>query len=449
MARGILISRIALALAVAGGLTGALAPASVAAKAKAKADANYSDGFRKAAAPFEKALTDASGGASGSLTPAQLTAIKAKLDSALGGNSAAALASAEAAATTPDDKAALGQLMRNYGVIAQDPQTTMKGTVLLINSGTLAPEQLGQLNFSAGATAYEAHDYATAARYLKAAKDTGYHDPGNQLDLALADSYRRSGNAAAVNDLATQNLTAARASGGKPSELALQTALQAAYEAKNVTTATDLSAELARDYPTAHNWNSAIDVVRALSSLQAQDNLDLMRLMSRTNSLTTKNDYLEYLQNADPRRAPGEALKVIDAGVSSGKLTSSEIADYRQTANARISADRASLPGLERDARAGNASGVTVSAAADTFLSYDQPAKAEDIYRLALAKPGVDKNRILTRLGIAQTDQGKYADAQQSFAQVTGPRAPVAKLWTAYVATKTAPAAPAAAAPSQ
>ena len=75
-------------------------------------------------------------------------------------------------------------------------------------------------------------------------------------------------------------------------------------------------------------------------------------------------------------------------------------------------------------------------AAGDAFISYDDPAKAEAFYQIAMTKPGVDMGRVLTRLGIAQADQGKYADAQATFAKVEGVRKPIAQLWLIYVTQK-------------
>jgi hypothetical protein len=117
------------------------------------------------------------------------------------------------------------------------------------------------------------------------------------------------------------------------------------------------------------------------------------------------------------------------------------VADAKTIASGRIAADKASLVGLERDARAPTATAATAMAAGDAFLSYDDPAKAAELYTIALTKPGVDTPRILTRLGIAQVDMGKFADAQATFAKVTGPRAPIAQLWAAFAKSKlTAPA---------
>ena len=95
----------------------------------------------------------------------------------------------------------------------------------------------------------------------------------------------------------------------------------------------------------------------------------------------------------------------------------------------------------------GNATAATVSGAADAFLSYGDAAKAESLYAIALNKSGVDANRVLTRLGIAQVDQGKSAEALATLAKVQGPRKPIAQLWSAYASQKSgAGAAPVAAA---
>jgi hypothetical protein len=69
------------------------------------------------------------------------------------------------------------------------------------------------------------------------------------------------------------------------------------------------------------------------------------------------------------------------------------------------------------------------------------------MYQIALGKPGVDTARILTRLGIAQADTGRYAEAQATFAKVDGVRKPIAALWSAYAASKAKVAA--APAPAQ
>lgn len=457
--RGSLISRAALSAALALGVaTGGMILATPAMAAKEKKQEGpkieFSPDFAKAAAELDKTIAEASKNSAVAAATAKLKAAQtpeakaaagAEVDAALGG-AKAKLPAVTAAATTPGDKLKAGELARNVGVLTDDLALNHQGLTMMIDSGVVAPEQLGQLQFLAGVTAYQKRDYAGAVKYLKPAMDSGFKDPQGLLPTVLADAYKKTNNSGAALGLAQQELQAAKASGAKPSETAIRTALQAAYDAKQSASAFDLAAQLVQNYPAPSSWNAAITVVRAMSPLQTQDNLDLMRLMARTGAMDDRTDYVEYIQNADPRRLPGETLKVIDAGLSSGKITASDsfVAEAKQIATGRLNADKASLPGLERDARAGSASEATVSGAADAFLSYGQPAKAEEFYKIALSKPGSDKNRVMTRLGIAQIDQGKAAEAQQSFSQVQGARAPIAKLWSAYAASKGGGAAPAA-----
>lgn len=422
-----------------------LAVGAVPAVAQKAPKITFSPGFSKAAAALDKTLSEASKNpavkaasdqARTATDPAAKAAAAAQVDAALGGGVKAKLDAVAATASEPGDKLKLGEMTRTYGVLVADLDLQYRGLVGMLESGVLPAASQGQVLWLAGVTAYQKGDYPAAARYVQQAKDGGFQD--SQLDAVLADAYKRSNNPAAALANAQRDLAAAKAAGTKPSEISIQTALQAAYDGKQAASAIDLAALLVQNYPTARNWNSSINVVRQLSGYQSQENLDLMRLMSRSGAMTQRGDYIEYVQNADPRRFPAESLKVIDAGIASGKLPASDsfVTEARQVANGRLSADRASLSGLERDARAGNATAVTVSAAGDAFLSYDQPAKAEELYKIALTKSGVDKNRVLTRLGIAQTDLGKAAEAQQSFAQVAGPRQAIAKLWSAYAASK-------------
>ena len=108
----------------------------------------------------------------------------------------------------------------------------------------------------------------------------------------------------------------------------------------------------------------------------------------------------------------------------------------------RIAADVAELPSFEKDADAPDARLRTVSAAANTFLSYGEWAKAARFYEKSLGMDGVDREQALVRLGIAQTNMGEYAAAQATFAKVTGQRAPIARLWMTYAEQKAAGAAP-------
>lgn len=429
--RGGVISRTvlgaALALGVAGGAFVAT-PAVAAKKEKApkQEPLKLSPEFQKLAAPVQKALEDAK--AKAGQGAAAFAAERAQVDQLF------------AAASTPDDKFVAGQFAVSLGSTAQDPALQRKGILAMLESGKSPASEAGKLNFYAGQLAFQAKDYAAARTSLQAAISAGYTE--NDVGVLLAEAYMADNQGAQGLTMLKQAIDQRKASGSPAPASWYKRGLVAAYKAQAAPQATEFAVGLVQAYPSQENWGPAITIVREVGKYPSQDMLDLLRLMGRTNSYAEMRDYLEYIEAADPRRLPGEVLKVLEAGAASGKLPASDstVADARSIANGRVAADKASLAGLERDARAGNATAVTAVASADAFLSYGEAAKAADLYTIALGKSGVDAARALTRLGIAQTDQGKYAEAQATFAKVTGPRKPIADLWSAYAASKAKPA---------
>lgn len=356
---------------------------------------------------------------------------------------AATVEQAFTAATTPDDKLFAGQLALNLGNVAFDKKMQRRGLQSMVDSGKASPADTAKFNYFIGGLAYDMRDFAGARTALQAAIAGGYTEGG--IDGLLADTYFNDNQP--VEGLKVLDAAIAKQGGAAPEDW-LRKGIVVAYKSKLPDQAVAYSTRLVQSYPTQENWSLGIAVVRDMSKFQNQESIDLLRLMQRTNSWSEARDYIEYIQAADPRRQPGEALKIVNLGVDSGKLQASDpfVTDARTIAAGRIAADKASLPGLERDARAANSTAATAMAAGDAYLSYDDAPKAEAMYVLALTKAGVDAPRVLTRLGIVQTDQGKYADAQATFAKVTGIRVPIAQMWSAYAKSK---AAPAAAAPAK
>ena len=197
---------------------------------------------------------------------------------------------------------------------------------------------------------------------------------------------------------------------------------------------------LVADYPTETSWRDAVAILLNSSGYENPEVLDLMRLGRRLGTLNDKRLYLEYVEAADYRRLPAEVVAVIDEGKSKGLLDDSDpyVVDTRKQAADRVAADRADMDGLLRDARASGASIRTVMAAGDAMLSLGRPAEAEEFYIKAADMSPTEAPVALTRLGIAQFDQGKYAEAEATFAKVTGPRQPMTNLWAIYATQKAA-----------
>ena len=448
----------ALALGLAAGA--ATVPAHAAPKQPAAPKLNLSKPFQAVAGTTQKAIDGAKGKAEVTAAAAKVqaaenavraatntagrTAARAQKDAAvaeLGATLTAEKAQIDqlfAAVSNADDRFVAGQLAVQLGGLAQDPGIQRRGLSAMIESGKVPAADVPKYQFFLGSMAYDQKDFAAARTALGAAVQGGYKE--NNIEALLAEAYIADNQAAQGLTVLRDAIEARKASGTPAPESWYRRGLGAAYNGRLLDQASGFSMALVRDYPTTSNWGGAITVLREIASYPSQETLDLMRLMARTNSFAEERDYIEYIQAADARRLPGEVMNVINAGTAAGKLRAGDVfvTEAKGIASARVAADKASLPGLERDARAANATGASAAAAADAFLSYGESAKAIDLYKIAVAKPGIDLNRAMTRLGIAQVDAGDYAGAQATFAKVEGPRKALAQLWTVYAQQKAA-----------
>ncbi|MCW1383500.1 hypothetical protein OLX02_11785 [Novosphingobium sp. KCTC 2891] len=426
------MARAALALALATGIAaGGLVAAPAVAK-EAKGGGNSKE-FVTAAGPFQAALNNVQA-MKGKSSDAEVKAAAQAL--------VPQLATVEAGVKTPSDRLIFGQWQQTIGGIAGDASLTQKGLQNMLDSGQLPADKVSLVQFFLGATAYQSKDYATAAKVLQPVVAANYSD--NVAAEMLAESLAQQGNPKGGLDALKTAIAARKAAGGEVPQDWYTRANRIAYSAKLGAETSEWATLMVQAFPTPINWLGATQLVRNASSYTNQETLDMGRLMDRTGALKTdpkytEREFVDYIQAADPRRLPGEVVRIGEAGVAAGALKTSDtfVSDAMSQARGRIAADKASLPALGKDA-ASAPTGVTALAAADAYLSYGESAKAEEFYKTALAKGGIDKDRALTRLGIAQSDQAKYADAKASFAQVTGLRASMAKLWSIYVDQKAA-----------
>lgn len=424
-------STLALAFALAaGGLvaSSAIATPAVAQDKEEKAEKpNYSRSFVKAYTPINERI-NAEG--------ADLAAIKAELPKLL------------EALETADDRNAAGGLLYNLGAKTDDSQLMVRGLDMMLDSGRLAPEQVGQFNWTAyqlnqqlGNTeaAREALEGAIAANYSFDAQmsDGSSRRIGpDDLRMMVADLYFEAEDYAPGFAYLDEQIAERREAGGKVPESWLKTAFVTAFNNDLTAETSKYSVLYVSEYPSKTSWGDAIAVALGAQRYEYPEILDILRLVRRTDTFRTSNMYLEYIEAADPRKLPGEVQAIIDEGYASGMLdkTDSFVSESRAEATRRIEADKQDLPVLAKDARASGAPLKTVMAAGDAFLSYGRMAEAEEFYSKAMTMAGANTPLVLTRLGIAQVEQGKYAEAQATFNKVEGARQAIANLWGVYAA---------------
>lgn len=338
---------------------------------------------------------------------------------------------------TADEKIAGGGLIYNAGVRMRDTELQRSGIGLMLASGRVPAEALGQYNFIAYQLANQASDFGAARTYLQGVIDNNFTTTGitaSDLRIAMAENFFSAGEYGPGFGYLEQAIAQQKAQGLPVDEQWYRRGVTVAYENEIQPTVYDFVVMWVGDYPSSANWRDAVNVTRNLNTFDNQEILDLFRLGRRVGALQDATDYDYYVEAADPRRLPREVKDVIDEGMAAGVVSSGNlfITEALETANGRIREDRADLPALERDANAAGASLRTVTAAGSAFVSYGEYGKAAGFYQRALDMAGVDRNEALTRLGISQVGMGDYAAARATLDQVTGNRMSIAKLWIAY-----------------
>ena len=427
-------STLALAFALAAGtvFTGTVLETPAHAQKQEKpAKADYSKGFIAAYTPVNENITGE--------TPDYAAA-------------AAAAPAIVAAVETADDRQAAGSIVYSIGVSTESDQLMVQGLELMLASGKVAPERIGQFHWSAYQLNNRLGNTAAARKALEGAIAANY-----TLDAQLTDGSTRTLGAEDMHrmiadlyfdgeDYATgfayldEQIAARKAAGQTVPEAWVKHAFVTAYNNDMAEQTQEYSLLYATEHPSKTSWGDAIAVALNSTRFEYPEILDILRLSRRTDTFRDGSMYTEYIEAADPRKFPGEVLAVIDHGYAAGMLERSDpyVTESRAEAERRIQADKNDLPDLAADARAGNANLLTVMAAGDTFLSYDRAAEAEEFYTKALTMPGVNTPLVMTRMGIAQLDQGKHAEAEATFKKVQGARKPIANLWAVYTTQQNA-----------
>lgn len=340
---------------------------------------------------------------------------------------------------TPDDQFVLAQLKYNAALKLKDNALLEQAAEQMLASDRA--ENKAQIARVIGSLSFNRGDLPRAAKFFEQAL------AANPADLTLASDvssvYLRQKQNAQAYAVLKRSADAARAAGQPVSEDIMRRLLGIAYDGKLPETPA-ASLALVQAFPNAKNWRDALLILRDGQKWDDEGQLDIYRTMRATGALAGERDYIDYADTALRRGLPGEAKAALDLGVKNGALnaTSPLVKELRASADPRVAKDRASLPGLEKESRAG-ANGKLALATGDSYLSYGDYAKAAEMYRLALQKGGIDADRANVRLGIALMNAGDRSGAQAAFQAVTGQRQQLAQFWMAQMA---APATPAAAA---
>ncbi len=402
-------------LTTAAGLAVAFAVAAVPAIAKPaqKADASaapkrqFSKEFATTLAPYEKAL--------------------AAQDYA---TASAAVEAARPKAKSPDEVYTVNQIALLIATRQGDTAAQSRAVEAMLSSGAATAMDMAKLNVFLAGRAYNDKRDADALRFANAAKAAGSTDPA--IDQILASSAVRQGDFAGAIASTEARIAAMKAAGQAPDEATYRQLVGYAQQGKDVALQDRYSQQWVSAYPTPANWRVVLMNSMAGRKLEDSVQLDYFRLMRATNALSSSDDWRGYAELASFLNLNGEVLAAVNAGTSAGVLNNQSVQEIYARSKSKQSEDRASLVSEAKTAAA-KTQAKPVAAAADALVGYGDYAKAVDLYRIALTKPGVNTDEVTMRMGIAQALAGRFADAKASFAKVQGERQVLATYWTLWV----------------
>jgi tetratricopeptide (TPR) repeat protein len=337
------------------------------------------------------------------------------------------VAAAQKVAKTKEDRYLIGQFQLQAAVAAKDNVATAAAVDAIAATGLLEPAKLADVYSSLGFAFYGEKKYDLASNYLDKALAI---DPRNVDALKTIGEVRvsqgRKADAVAYFQRAIQALTA---SGRKPEENVYKRSLGVAYDA-SLPASVDLGRQWVAAYPNADSWHNSIAIYRNMMKPDTESTLDLLRLLRAANALSG-TDYAAYADAAIDQSNFVEAQAVLEQGVAANQVNASEpaIKQVMATLKAKPRPTDADLSAALKTAQTVTA----VVRIGDRYYGLGEYAKAADVYRQALAKPGADAAMVNLHLGMALARAGDKAGATAAFNAVTGPRAEIAKFWLLYL----------------
>lgn len=344
----------------------------------------------------------------------------------------AKLAQADGLAQSNDDRFMIGSLRLDLGKAQNDVAVQAQGIEAVLASGFLPAANVVPFNLAAGQIAYNNQDMAKADKYLTAAIAAGASD-ANVYALLMETKIAQKKPDEAVTVL--ERAVEAKPGGVPVPDEWYSRAFGIAYQAKQGSAVERAGRARVAAYPSATHWRDALIGYRDTNDIDTQYVIDLMRLLRAAKAMKGQGDYLSYVENTY-QKLPGEASAVLAEGVAHGDIvmaTNMTAREFNDVVKTKIASDRASLPAGAAQAKGPNGTGTIALAMADAYFGYADYAPAIELYKVALAKGGVDADVVNTRLGAALALSGQGDAAKQAFAAIKGPRAALGRYWTVWI----------------
>ncbi|HEX5258098.1 MAG TPA: tetratricopeptide repeat protein [Sphingomicrobium sp.] len=343
-------------------------------------------------------------------------------------NIPAKLAAAQAVASTPDDRYAIGELQLKAAMAANNTAAMTAAVDAIASSGFVDTVTSAKLYRSLGGQFYNAKQFDQAVAAFQKAATVDPRDPEAYTLLGEA-KFAQGQKAEAATDF-QRAIRLQTASGQKPDEALLKRAVSVAYEAQSPL-APELGREWAAAYPSPDSWRNSIAIYRNLNHPDEEGTLDLLRLMQATNAMTSAGDYSLFAEAAAEQSNFNEAQAVLDAGIAARTIDPNN-PQFRDLLAALKTKPKGTAADLQAAARMAPST-TNLLRIGDRYYGMGDYSQAADIYRQVLSKPDADKDVANLHLGMALARAGDKAAATAALNAVGGGRADIAKFWMVYV----------------
>jgi tetratricopeptide (TPR) repeat protein len=337
-------------------------------------------------------------------------------------------AAAEAVASTKEDHYLIAQFQLQAAVAANDKAAISAAIDKIAASNVLDTGKVSQLYLGLGGSYFNDKQYPQAsAAYQKAlALDPRNQEAGKMIGEALFATGQKAEAAAAFQ----RAIQASVAAGQKPDEALVKRAVAVAYEAQ-LPIAVDLARQWVAAYPSASSWSDTLAIYTNLNHPDAEAALDLYRLRQVTGAMTDGGEWAQYARTAAELNNFNEAQAAFDAGVAAKAISPADpkYSDLVKGLKAKPKATAADLAEATKSA----VNGMALLRIGDRYYAMGDYAKAVELYRMSMGKPGVDSDVAKLHVGMALARAGDKAGATAALNSVSGPRAGIAKLWLTYV----------------
>ena len=343
----------------------------------------------------------------------------------------AKVAAAQAVASTKEDRYLIASMQLRAAAAQNDPAAFASALETVGQSGIVDTATMAKMYNNLGGSYLNNKQYPqAAAAYQKAVA----LNPNNVDALTfLGESQAAEGQKAEAAASFQRAIQAQVAAGQKPDEDLMKRAVATAYEGKSPA-AIDLAQKWVAAYPSPNSWSNAIAIYSNLNQPDTEAKVDLFRLMQATGALNNATVYEQYAAASADLNNTNEAQAVLEAGLAA-KVLSPTDAQYREIAAGVKAKPKATAADLDVATRSA-VNGMALLRIGDRYYGMGNYAKAVELYRMAMGKPGVDSALANLHIGMALARAGDKAGAATALNAVSGPRADIAKYWLLYVNQK-------------